>query len=116
MHILSTLRSNIKDLASGNSHYKEQRIFILQNLEPYPDIDLLLVPKNTVEFEIKSNFSKYIADFERTNGDIVQFGTLIDFDKKIQIIQDAIYQAATLKLDMQLAERSKYQVQTPVIN
>lgn len=116
MHLLSTLRGTIKELVSGNSHYKEQRIAILQQLEPYPDIDLGLVARDTVEYELKANFSKYISDFERANGDIVQFGSLIDLDKKIQIIQDVLYLAASTKLDQQFQSKTKYQIVTPILN
>jgi len=38
------------------------------------------------DFYIKSNFIKFVKRFERENGSIVEFGSGLNFDQKIDII------------------------------
>lgn len=108
MFVLSSMRKDLIELLSDNSEYKEQRLVILQNLEPYADIDLTLVPRDTVEYELKSNFSHYINEFELANGDIVNFGSLITFSLKIMKIKAFLMQLAEQNQQKQFETKKKY--------
>jgi len=114
MFVLSSMRKNLIELLTENSNYNEQRLIILQNLEPYADIDLSLVPRDTVDYELKSNFSHYINEFELANGDIVSFGSLITFQLKITKIKDFIYSSAEQKLNTQFETKKKYIIEKPI--
>lgn len=93
----------------GKTKYKgnpseQQRALILSHLEPYPDFTLAELRNLGFDamdgegFMIKANFISFINRFERENTNIVEFGSLIDFDKKIQIIQGKLAEYAGEKL------------------
>lgn len=80
-----------------------QRQKILQNLDPFrhltdEQIDTLYRENNIEQttYLLKKNFSTYISRFERENVDIVEFGQLIDFNKKIVTIQEALISYITV--------------------
>jgi hypothetical protein len=77
----------------SNNPKKIAKLSILRDLEPYPNISLeniklLEINTSDVEnFKIKINFSSFVSRFEREAGcDIVDFGTLIPYPEKINII------------------------------
>lgn len=81
-----------------NNPSELQRILILKDLEPYShysfDELMSLDDKGLItdeeELQIKINFTNFIDRFERENINIVEFGNLKSYDKKIQIIKDKL--------------------------
>jgi hypothetical protein len=74
-----------------------ERLMLLRQLEPYRHntraevLDLYdkgLVDKKLLQLKI--NFNNFIDKFERENINVLDFGTEIDFDKKIKIITDKL--------------------------
>ena len=70
-------------------------MFILKHLEPYRhytfDELMKLQEKqllNQDSLKIKINFSTFVDRFERENMNIIEFGSQLDFDKKISIINE----------------------------
>ncbi len=80
------------------------RLTILQNLEPYQDnsvaeLKTLGIPAVDPDgYMVKLNFYTYLKRFERENMPILQFGSALSFDKKIQIISDTLKQYANEQL------------------
>lgn len=72
-----------------------KRQLLLYELEPYKNYtrnELLQLKSqqllDDLLYKIKINFVSFVERFERENIDIVQFGSQIDYDKKIQIINE----------------------------
>jgi len=90
---LDALHNQIIETEYRNNPTQMQRMFILAELEPYRhmtrDEMLVLSEKGIVsaeELRIKLNFPTFVRRFERENTNILEFGTQIPFDKKINII------------------------------
>lgn len=82
-----------------NNPDMRERDRILMHLEPYPDqsIEQLILLKEKVpmavddeKFLLKLNFNEVIKRFEREQMNVVTFGSLLEFDKKIEIIKDTL--------------------------
>ena len=78
-----------------NNPSQLRRMLTLKHLEPYRhhsfDEVMSLSEKSLLDDEllrIKINFHTFVGRFERENMDIVEFGSQLDFDKKIKIIID----------------------------
>lgn len=75
-----------------NNPYEQRRSEILNLLEPWPDlslqeaVNLQLANTYSEKFALKLDFAKFVSKFELVNGDIVQWGSLLSFDKKINSI------------------------------
>lgn len=76
-----------------NNPTQLQRMLVLKQLEPYRHYtfdellklhDKELLDKNLLK--VKINFSTFVDRFERENTNIVEFGSQLDFDTKINII------------------------------
>ena len=72
-------------------------MLILKHLEPYRhytfDELMKLQEKqllNQDSLKIKLNFSTFVDRFERENMNIIEFGSKLDFDKKISIINEKL--------------------------
>lgn len=89
-YLVGLKRRTIEQLHARVSPSAAQRIQILSELEPYVDVPLSLMQPDTDAYELKANFAAYIARFERENGDIVRFGRLISYEKKIILIQQTL--------------------------
>ena len=89
-----------------------QRDEILSHLEPYPGVTLAemknlgLDMSDPDNFILKLNFITFIRQFERENMNIVEFGSLIQFNRKIDIIKQKL-------LSYVAEQRSRQQVATP---
>lgn len=92
---LDTIYEQIIELENKNNPTQLQRMLILKQLEPYRHYSIEELKEledkipNTVDKEllnIKLNFSSYVDRFERENTNIMEFGTTIPFNKKIDII------------------------------
>jgi len=81
-----------------NNPTELQRVLILKDLEPYSNYTfdelMKLDDKGLItdekELQVKLNFTNFIDRFERENINIVEFGSLLDYDKKIQIIKNKL--------------------------
>jgi hypothetical protein len=73
-----------------NNPYELRRSALLNMLEPWPDLSLTEC-KNVYQldqlykekFALKLDFAKFVSKFELKNGDIVQWGSLLSLDRKI---------------------------------
>jgi hypothetical protein len=88
---LMTRRSRIDKLLAGASESEQIRYYILAQLEPYPDLALTAVPVGTDVWELKANFSQYIARFERENFGVEIFGKALSMATRISTISKTLY-------------------------
>jgi hypothetical protein len=78
-----------------NNPTQMQRMLILKQLEPYRHYtfdELMRLQEKTLLnkdlLQIKINFSTFVDRFERENTNIIEFGSQLEFDKKINIITE----------------------------
>ena len=90
---LMALRRQVAETEYRNNKLQLQRQIILTDLEPYPgkssDEVFKLFEKGLVPAEImsvKADFEGLIRRFERENGNVINFGSAMDYDKKIEKI------------------------------
>ena len=90
---LDALQTQIMETQYRNNPIQLQRMVILAELEPYRHYSrveaLDLYNKNLIsliDLQIKLNFSTFVKRFERENMNIIEFGSMIPFEKKIEII------------------------------
>ena len=95
--VLDSINDQIIETEYRNNKQEMQRMLILKHLEPYRhytfDELMRLSDKqllNTELLKIKINFSTFIDRFERENTNIIEFGSQLDFDKKIKIITEQL--------------------------
>lgn len=92
---LDAINNNILSTEHRNNPTQLQRMLILKQLEPYRhytfdelmklrEKDLL----NSDLLKIKINFPTFVDRFERENMNIIEFGSQLDFNKKISIITE----------------------------
>lgn len=90
---LDALADQIIETEYRNNPQQMQRMVILKHLEPYRHYtlsDLIslqsegLIDENLLK--IKINFSTFVDRFERENMNVIEFGSQLDFSKKIDII------------------------------
>lgn len=94
---LDSMQRQIMDTEYRHNSTELQRMIILSELEPYRHLTrqeiLDLNSKSIItneELYIKLNFVNLVRRFERENTNILEFGTQIDYDKKINIIQQKL--------------------------
>ena len=69
---------------------------ILIDVEPYPDLSwqqMQAAQLNIVDeqnFVLKLNFTTFVSRFEQENGNMVTFGSLIDYKTKIETIKKTL--------------------------
>lgn len=87
-----------------NNPTQMKRMMFLKELEPYNNYTreelLSLQDKNLVDTElmqIKINFNSFVERFERENINIMEFGSLLSLDKKIEIIIKKLKEYVTIK-------------------
>ena len=93
--ILDSIQDQIIETEYRNDSQKMQRMLILKHLEPYRhytfDELMKLQEKQLLNqdlLKIKINFSTFVDRFERENTNIIEFGSQLEFDKKISIINE----------------------------
>ena len=92
MYMLSGMRERIARTQNRNNPEELERNFILAQLEPYPDLGIAQVASMGIAqtdpagYILKLNFPTFIQRFERENTNIIEFGSLIPFNTKIDII------------------------------
>lgn len=94
---LDSMQRQIMETENRHNPTELQRMLILSELEPYRHLTraeiLELHSKGIIsdeELQIKLNFVNLIRRFERENTNILEFGTQIDYDKKINIINQKL--------------------------
>lgn len=94
---LDSMQRQILETENRHNPTELQRMLILSELEPYRHLTraeiLELHTKGIIsdeELQIKLNFVNLIRRFERENTNILEFGTQIDYDKKINIINQKL--------------------------
>jgi len=90
---LDTITDQLIATENRNNPTQLQRMLILKQLEPYRHYTreelITLSDKNLIDSElmnIKINFTTFVDRFERENTNIIEFGSLMSFDKKINTI------------------------------
>lgn len=91
---LDTLQDQIIETEHRSDPLKMEKMLLLKQLEPYrhKTIEELLVLDgkgyiDESDMIIKINFISFVDRFERENGNILEFGSLIDFNTKINNIK-----------------------------
>jgi hypothetical protein len=91
---LGIIRDEMNTTEYASNPRMMSRLNILKKLEPYPNLDLLDISTlyaanriSQINFELKYNFTNFIAQFEDENGNIVDFASLLTMSKKIEIIK-----------------------------
>ncbi|MCO6489763.1 MAG: hypothetical protein J5I98_15210, partial [Phaeodactylibacter sp.] len=95
--VLDMLQEQFWATKYRNNPEAQERVNILLHLEPFRHLSKGEVQGmyqagqvGYPEFYLKQNFSSLIMRFERENTDVVTFGSLISFDKKIQRIKEIL--------------------------
>lgn len=98
---LDALQNQIIETEYRHNPTQLQRMLILAELEPYRHLTrnevINLYEKQIIPVEamqVKLNFANFVRRFERENTNILEFGTLIPYDKKISIIADKLREYA----------------------
>ena len=98
---LDALQNQIIETEYRHNPTQLQRMLILAELEPYRHLTrtevVNLYEKQIIPVEamqVKLNFANFVRRFERENTNILEFGTLIPYDKKISIISDKLREYA----------------------
>jgi hypothetical protein len=90
---LDALKRQLIETTYRHNPTQLQRMIILGDLEPFPHLSKEevftrykegIIPKELLT--LKDNFSGFIRRFERTHGNILEFGALMPYDKKIDTI------------------------------
>jgi hypothetical protein len=95
-YLVSQKKKLIIQTEYKNNPYQRQRAEILNQIEPWPDksdteCQLLSYHLTFPEkFLLKFDFANFVSRFERSNGDIVQWGSAISFDKKIERLNEIL--------------------------
>jgi hypothetical protein len=94
---LDALQNKIIESEYRNDKLQQSRMMVLSDLEPYRSISreeaLNLYDRGFMSEEdlgVKLNFGSLIRRFERENTNIVDFGSAIDYDRKIDIISNRL--------------------------
>jgi hypothetical protein len=98
---LAERRKDIAKARYRNDPKRQERLKILDNLEPFPDITLaeLSAMKSSglvseEDLIIKMQFNAFINRFERERAPITLFGSAIDFGRKIDLIREDLIRYA----------------------
>lgn len=95
---LDMIQKQIISTEYRNNPAELKRVYILKDLEPYRHFTLKeiieLKDKGLIvddqDLQLKLNFTNFIDRFERENINIVEFGNLLEYDKKIQVITNTL--------------------------
>lgn len=99
VHELQAQRDSIYETKYRDNPNMSERINILKQLEPFPDLSIgeLFEKRNIVpaiitdaELILKLKFNNFIDRFERENLNLIQFGRAVDFRIKIDRIKETL--------------------------
>lgn len=95
--ILDYLEDQYNETRFRNNPDELQRTRIVKNLDPFRHLTKGEVTNlfsnsqiNYQDFMLKVNFSTLLARFERENTNIIEFGSLVSFDKKVEAIKQIL--------------------------
>lgn len=103
-HELSTRREDINIARYRDDPKQIERIKILRNLIPFPDLGIDKVRElrsafpdavSPIDFVIKINFTAFVDRFEREQANLVLFASAQNFDRKIELIKVELERYAT---------------------
>lgn len=110
---LDALQRQTIEAEYKNSPLELQRMVILSELEPFAGLSRDEVAKLREEglitgedYLVKANFPSYVRKFERENTNIIEFGTQLDFNKKIDKILETLRGYAKKDLVNQTKEQA----------
>ena len=92
----SALRRALIATKYKNNPDELARQMIFLDIEPYPDMtwqQMQTAQLNIADernYVLKLNFTTFVSQFERENGNIVTFGSLIDYKTKIETIKNTL--------------------------
>lgn len=99
---LDSLQNQIIQTEYRHDQTQLNRMLILAEVEPYRHLTIDEVMKlqekqliSDDELRVKLNFANYIRRFERENTNILEFGTQIPYTKKINVINQKLYDYAS---------------------
>jgi hypothetical protein len=98
-----------------NNPYELRRSDLLNRLEPWPDLSLaecLTYQLNALykeKFALKLDFAKFVSKFEAANGDIVQWGSLLSLDQKINRLTQILLSYGTEEISGQRQQPAQQQ-------
>lgn len=93
---VARIRETYSRTSLKSNELEYQRAYILSQLEPYVDrnlTELMTLGVKEIDPEgyiLKLNFTNFIARFERENLNVVEFGSLLAFDVKINAIAEIL--------------------------
>ena len=94
---LDALHQQIIEAEYRNDPTQVQRMLTLADIEPYRHLTreevMALYDKGMVDEEtlrVKLDFSSLVRRFERENANVLEFGSALPYDKKIQIINQTL--------------------------
>ena len=100
--IVSSIGENILNTRYRDDKHNRERADIIYDLDPLPGKTLkesIEILKNggidKINFIIKSNLISFVRRFERENTSVVQFGSLTNYNKKIEQINESFKEYAT---------------------
>lgn len=102
-YIVADVRDKLNRTENKNNPDRLSRNQILEQLEPYLDYSVDQLKNMGIHlsdhegFQIKLNFNTFIQRFEREQMNIVQFGSKIDFNNKINTIHKKLKEYANEK-------------------
>lgn len=90
----------------NNNPETQKELIIKLHVEPFPLLGIEEVNNikdkpgriSDIDYQIKLNFVSFIQRFESENGPLIDFAVLLNFDKKIKIIKEALNDYAEEKL------------------
>ena len=96
--VLDSILDKIIEIENINNPVEMQRVYILKHIEPFRHLTKEEVVKyhkegliqDTDMVRLKLNFSSLIQKFERENTNIIEFGVEMEFNKKINLIQQTL--------------------------
>lgn len=98
---LDAMQQQIIETEYRNNPNAQQRMKLLFELEPYPHMTVSelreMQANGTIpveELRIKLNFSNFVRRFERENTNILEFGSVIPYDKKVNTIKSELMRYA----------------------
>lgn len=90
MYLVAQKRRVVEQLYARTSPSQKERLDLLRQLEPFPDLNYKELPDGPAKL-LKANFSAYIDRFERENGPLIRFGSALTMNERIQRITNQLY-------------------------
>lgn len=122
LHELQAQRDSITETKYRDNPNMSERINILRQLEPFPDLSIgeLFEKRNLApavisdaQLILKLKFNNFIDRFERENGNLIQFGSAIDFRIKIDRIKETLNRY--VEEDLNQTQNDRTIIETPII-